>query len=102
MPAGDAAARGDRAARDALRASPVDSRIIRGRTYRDALRRLLDAEHFDRVIVSATANPRNGLSAEDLEWMLEKVPAEVLILRPDPETTSRRASRAERRPQGHF
>ena len=26
-----------------------------------------------------------GLSADDLEWMLEKVPAEVLILRPDPE-----------------
>ena len=26
-----------------------------------------------------------GLSGEDLEWMLEKVPAEVLILRPDPE-----------------
>jgi hypothetical protein len=63
----------------------VDTRIIRGRTYRDALRRMLDAEPVDRVIVSATSNARKGLSAEDLEWMLERVPAEVLILRPDPE-----------------
>jgi hypothetical protein len=37
------------------------------------------------VIVSATANGGKGLSADDLEWLLEKVPAEVLILRPDPE-----------------
>jgi Universal stress protein family len=63
----------------------VDTRIIRGRTYRDALRRMLEDEPVDRVIVSATSNGHKGLSAEDLEWMLEKVPAEVLILRPDPE-----------------
>jgi nucleotide-binding universal stress UspA family protein len=63
----------------------VDARVIRGRTYRDALRRMLDCEEVDRVIVSATSNGHKGLSAEDLEWMLEKVPAEVLILRPDPE-----------------
>jgi nucleotide-binding universal stress UspA family protein len=63
----------------------VDSRIVRGRTYRDALRRTLDVEPVDLVIVSATANGNKGLSADDLEWLLEKVPAEVLILRPDPE-----------------
>jgi hypothetical protein len=63
----------------------VDTRIVRGRTYRDALRRMLEDEPVDRVIVSATSNGHKGLSAEDLEWMLEKVPAEVLILRPDPE-----------------
>jgi hypothetical protein len=63
----------------------VDARIVRGRTYRDALQRSLDAEPVDRVIVSATANGNKGLSADDLEWLLEKVPAEVLILRPDPE-----------------
>jgi Universal stress protein family len=62
----------------------VDTRIIRGRTYRDALRRLLDSEHVDRVIVSATSNSRKGLSSDDLEWLLEQVPAEVMILRPDP------------------
>jgi hypothetical protein len=63
----------------------VDTRIIRGRTYRDALQRMLDSEPVDRVIVSATSNGRKGLSADDLEWLLEKVPAEVLILRPDPD-----------------
>ena len=77
----------------------VDSRIIRGRTYRDALQRLLDAEHVDRVIVSATSNARAGLSADDLEWLLEKVPAEVMILRPDRE--DRRAVTAEA-VAGHF
>ena len=77
----------------------VDARIIRGRTYRDALRRMLEAEDVDRVIVSATSNGRKGLSADDLEWMLEKVPAEVLILRPDPE--DRRKLTAEAL-EGHF
>jgi hypothetical protein len=67
----------------------VDSRIARGRTYRDALRRLLEQEQFDRIIVSASDSPRTGLSAEDLEWLLERVPAEVLILRPAPDDTRR-------------
>jgi nucleotide-binding universal stress UspA family protein len=66
----------------------VDSRIARGRTYRDALRRLLDEEHFDRIIVSASDNG-NGLSDEDLQWMLHSAPAEVLILRPAPDDTRR-------------
>lgn len=63
----------------------VDARVGRGRSYRDALRRLLAEEHFDRVIVSATESPRIGLSGEDLEWLLERVPAEVMILRPAPD-----------------
>ncbi len=65
----------------------VDSRVGRGRSYRDALRRLLEQEHFDRVIVSATDSPRIGLSGDDLEWLLERVPAEVMILRPAPDDT---------------
>jgi uncharacterized protein (DUF2336 family) len=77
----------------------VDTRVIRGRTYRDALRRMLDEEPVDRVIVSATSNGHKGLSAEDLEWMLEKVPAEVLILRPDPEDHRALTAEAVR---GHF
>jgi nucleotide-binding universal stress UspA family protein len=64
---------------------PVDARVSRGRTYRDALQRLLAQEHFDRVIVSATDSPRTGLSQEDLAWLLGNVPAEVLILRPAPD-----------------
>jgi nucleotide-binding universal stress UspA family protein len=71
--------------RAAAQGVAVDARIIRGRTYRDALRRILETEHVDRVIVSATSNSRKGLSSDDLEWLLEQVPAEVMILRPDPE-----------------
>lgn len=67
----------------------VDARVTRGRTYRDALHRLLAQERFDRVIVSATDSPRMGLSGNDLEWLLERVPAEILILRPAPEDTQR-------------
>jgi nucleotide-binding universal stress UspA family protein len=64
---------------------PVDARITRGRTYRDALRRVLDDEHFDRVIVSATSNAGAGFSGDDLVWLLQRADAEVLILRPAPE-----------------
>ena len=67
----------------------VDARVSRGRSYRDALRRLLNREHFDRIIVSATDSPRNGLSADDLTWLLGRVPAEILILRPAPDDTRR-------------
>jgi hypothetical protein len=63
----------------------VDSRIERGRSYRHALERLLDRESFDRVVVPATAQSGAGFSGEDLVWLLEKAPAEVLILRPGPE-----------------
>jgi hypothetical protein len=63
---------------------PVDARVARGRTYRDALSRLIEEEPVDRIIVSATANPRGGLSGDDLVWLLESAPAEVLILRADP------------------
>jgi Universal stress protein family len=77
----------------------VDARIIRGRTYRDALRRLLETEHVDRVIVSATSNSRKGLSSDDLEWLLEQVPAEVMILRPDPEDHRKVTAEAV---AGHF
>jgi len=78
---------------------PVDSRVGRGRSARDALRRLLEAEQFDRIIVSADEDPRVGLSYDDLRWLLERVPAEILILRPAPEDTRRVSLEAVR---GHF
>jgi hypothetical protein len=61
----------------------VDARIERGRSYRHALSRLLEDEPFDRVVVPAEAGA--DLSPDDLAWLLEKAPAEVLILRPSPE-----------------
>jgi len=63
---------------------PVDARIERGRTYRHALARLLSEESFDRVVVSAGATGAHGLSGDDLVWLLERAPAEVMILRPGP------------------
>jgi nucleotide-binding universal stress UspA family protein len=63
----------------------VDSRIERGRSYRHALERLLRRESFDRVVVPATAETGAGFSGDDLVWLLERAPAEVLILRPGPE-----------------
>jgi hypothetical protein len=78
---------------------PVDARVARGRTARDALRRLLESEHFDRVIVSADEDPRSGLGYEDLRWLLAKIPAEVMIMRPAPEDTRRISSGVL---SGHF
>jgi hypothetical protein len=77
----------------------VESRIGRGRSARDALKRLLDAEHFDRIIVSADEDPHAGLGYDDLRWLLERAPAEILILRPAPDD-SRRISAGEL--TGHF
>jgi hypothetical protein len=78
---------------------PVDARVARGRTYRHALQRLLDEERFDRVIVSATSNPHAGLSGDDLVWLLEEAPAEVVILRPAPGDRMRVSADAV---AGHF
>lgn len=64
---------------------PVDARIERGRSYRHALERLLEGESFDRVVVPATAEIGAGFSGDDLVWLLERAPAEVLILRPGPQ-----------------
>lgn len=71
--------------RAAAEGIPVDARVSRGRTYRDALQHLLEQERFDRVIVSAADNARQGLSEDDLAWLLRTVPAEILILRPAPD-----------------
>ncbi len=68
---------------------PVESRVGRGRSARDALRRLLEQEHIDRIIVNADEDPRVGLSYEDLRWLLARVQAEILILRPAPQDTRR-------------
>jgi nucleotide-binding universal stress UspA family protein len=85
--------------RAASQGLPVDSRVGRGRSARDALRKLIEQEHFDRIIVSADEDPRLGLSYDDLRWLLERVPAEILILRPAPEDTRRISTEAVK---GHF
>ncbi|MEA2481869.1 MAG: hypothetical protein QOJ07_3791 [Thermoleophilaceae bacterium] len=77
---------------------PVDSRIERGRTYRDALRRVLEHEDFDRVLVPASAD-RSGLPGDDIVWLLTRAPAEVVIVRP---STADRVTVSAKAVAGHF
>jgi nucleotide-binding universal stress UspA family protein len=67
----------------------VDARIERGRSYRHALAALLGHEAFDRVVVPASATGSKGLSGDDLIWLLDRAPAEVVILRPAQSDVSR-------------
>ena len=79
----------------------IDARVSRGRTYRDALRRELEEESFDRVVVSAESHPGAGFSGNDLVWLLDRADAEVLILRPAPED-EREVSAVGAPVAGHF
>lgn len=61
---------------------PVDSRIERGRTYRQAMQELIGNEDFDRIVVAAATNGADGFSAADIAWLLENAPGEIVVLRP--------------------
>jgi hypothetical protein len=62
---------------------PVDARIERGRTVRHALRELIAHEHFERMVVAAGAGDRGeGFSADDVAWLVEHAPGELIALRP--------------------
>jgi len=76
---------------------PVDSRIETGRTARHALRRLIDHEKFDRLVLPASET-RSGFSTEDVAWLLDNVDGEILVLRPagSEHLGSRRPRRARR------
>ncbi len=77
--------------RAATQGVPVDSRIEPGRSVRHAFRLLLQHERFDRV-VAAGATDGDGFNSDDVAWMLENIPGEILILRP-----SREPAKAVRR-----
>jgi hypothetical protein len=61
---------------------PVDSRIWRGRTYRHALREVLDHERYDRIIVAAATQRTEGFDADDVAWLLDHAPGEIVVVRP--------------------
>jgi hypothetical protein len=69
-------------ARAAAAGIPVDERIETGRTVRHALRRLLDEERYDRIVVAAATARSDGLSSSEVAWVLEHAPGEVVVLRP--------------------
>jgi nucleotide-binding universal stress UspA family protein len=60
---------------------PVDARIIAGRTIRHAVTRLFAEERFDRIIVTAGARS-SDFTGEDIAWLLDSAPTEVVVLRP--------------------
>jgi hypothetical protein len=61
----------------------VDARIERGRSYRHALRQALANERFDRIVIAAAPQGGAGFDAEDVAWLLENAPGEIVVLRPD-------------------
>ena len=61
---------------------PVDSRIERGRTFRHAMRELMEHEQFDQIVVAAAGNGSDGLSPADVAWLLARAPGEIVVLRP--------------------
>jgi nucleotide-binding universal stress UspA family protein len=61
---------------------PVDSRIETGRTPRHALEQLFAEERFDRVVISAATKVSEGFEPEDMAWLLDHAPGEVVIISP--------------------
>jgi nucleotide-binding universal stress UspA family protein len=60
---------------------PVDSRIQTGRSPRHALRQLLDSERFDRIVVPAATGTSSGFGPDDISWLLENAPGEIVVMR---------------------
>ena len=59
----------------------VDCRVERGRTYRHALRALLEEERFDRIIAPGAGHGSDGFSPEDVAWLLDNAEGEIVIFR---------------------
>lgn len=51
----------------------------------DAMRQTMDHERFDRIVIAAAARNNPGFGSEDIAWILENAPGEILVLRPDHE-----------------
>ena len=62
---------------------PVDARIERGRTHRHAFREAIAHEHYDRLVVAAASARSEGFHPDDIAWLLDRAPGEVVIIRPD-------------------
>jgi nucleotide-binding universal stress UspA family protein len=75
-----------RAARSGV---PVDARIERGRDRRHALREAIEHEHYDRIVIAASGDDTDGFHADDVAWLLDHAPGEVIVLRPDGDETIR-------------
>jgi hypothetical protein len=73
---------------------PVDARIVSGRNYRHALRAAIGAIPYDRIVAAATPAGHTGLHPDDIAWLLDTAPGEIVIVRPDREEAPRINGRA--------
>jgi hypothetical protein len=64
---------------------PVDARIERGRTYRHALRTAIGHERYSRIVIAAAAHGHRGFDPDDVAWLLDHAPGEIVVLRPSKE-----------------
>ena len=62
----------------------MDARIEKGRTLTHAVRRLWEAEPFDRIVAPAPADGLGGFTEKELAWLLTNAPTETLVLKPTP------------------
>jgi nucleotide-binding universal stress UspA family protein len=60
----------------------VDARIARGRSNRHALRQTIETERFDRIVVAAAPHGGHGFDPDDVAWLLDNAPGEIVVLRP--------------------
>jgi hypothetical protein len=61
---------------------PVDARIERGRDRRHALRETNMHEMYDRIVIAASGPESDGFHTDDIAWLLDHAPGEVVVLRP--------------------
>jgi nucleotide-binding universal stress UspA family protein len=62
---------------------PVDSRIEPGRTVRHAMREAIAHERYDRLVVSAAGARTEGFHSDDIAWLLDHAPGELVVIRPE-------------------
>jgi hypothetical protein len=68
--------------RGAMSAVAVDPRIQRGRSVRHALRSVIADASWDRIVIAAAHAGGPGVAAEDVRWLLDYAPDEIVVLRP--------------------
>ena len=68
---------------------PVDARIERGRDRRHALRETIEHEAYDQIVITASGPESDGFHTDDVAWLLDHAPGEVVVLRPDRDETIR-------------
>jgi nucleotide-binding universal stress UspA family protein len=64
---------------------PVDARVERGRSERHALRQTIAHERFDRIVIAAAPHGGHGFDPDDVAWLLDHAPGEIVVLRPGAE-----------------